>query len=172
MARGAMLSGPNGGKHMTETQTYKGGCFCGAVQLEVQGQPAAAGICHCESCRKWHSAPVNAWAIWPDAMVKVAAGQDQLVEFNRQGADGPSARVSCKRCGGAVFNRKPKIGMTVVYAMTLDGSGLVFEPSFHCFYGEGVLHIADGLPKFADLPAALGGSGERFDEPAGSGFRR
>lgn len=157
---------------MATTQVFKGGCFCGAVEVAVQGQPIAAGICHCESCRKWHSAPINAWALWPDAAVTVSAGQDQLVEFNRQGADGPSGRSSCKRCGGAVFNRKPKVGMTVVYAMTLDGSGLVFEPTFHCFYGEGVLHMADGLPKFENLPAALGGSGKRCDEPSSTGVRR
>ncbi len=172
MCQGAVLPHPDGGTIMAETQTYKGGCFCGAVEVEVKGQPAAVGICHCESCRKWHSAPVNAWAVWPDAMVKVTAGQDHLLGFNKQGADGPSGRSSCKRCGGAVLNRKPKIGMTVVYAMTLDSSGLMFEPTFRCFYGEGVLHMADGLPKFDDLPAPLGGSGKQCDEPAGTGFRR
>lgn len=157
---------------MSEAETFEGGCFCGAVQVEVHGQPAVAGICHCESCRKWHSAPINAWGIWPDDRVKVTAGRDQIAEFNKQGADGPSGRSSCKRCGGAVFNRKPKVGMTVVYAMTLDGSGLVFEPTFHCFYGEGVIHMADGLPKFEDLPAPLGGSGKQLDEPSSTGVRR
>ena len=24
---------------MSETQTFKGGCFCGAVEIEVQGHP-------------------------------------------------------------------------------------------------------------------------------------
>jgi hypothetical protein len=157
---------------MSESQVFEGACFCGAVRIEVEGSPAAAGICHCESCRQWHSAPVNAWAIWPDANVEVTAGQDQLGEFNKQGPDGPSGRSFCKQCGGAVFNRKPKIGMTVIYAMTLDDSDLVFEPTFHCFYEEGVLHMADGLPKFVDLPAPLGGSGERIDEPSSTGFRR
>lgn len=157
---------------MAEAHVFKGGCFCGAVEVEIDGPPVAAGICHCASCRKWHSAPINTWALWPDASVRVTAGQDRLLEFNRQGADGPSGRSSCQRCGGAVFNRKPHFGMTVVYAMTLDGSGFVFEPTFHCFYGEGVLHMADGLPKFEDLPAALGGSGTQCDEPSSTGVRR
>jgi hypothetical protein len=61
--------------------------------------------------------------------------------------------------------------MTVVYAMTLDGSGFGFAPGFHCYYGEGVLEMADGLPKYADLPSALGGSGRRLDEPAQTTWR-
>jgi hypothetical protein len=27
-------------------KTYKGSCFCGAVQLEVTGEPAGMGYCH------------------------------------------------------------------------------------------------------------------------------
>ena len=46
---------------------YKGSCFCGAVELTVTGEPAAAGFCHCSSCRSWSAAPVNAFSLWkPD----------------------------------------------------------------------------------------------------------
>lgn len=156
---------------MSDSQTFKGQCFCGAVEVEVQGPPVAAAICHCESCRRWHDAPLNTWAIWPADNVRVTVGQDQLVEFNKHGSEGPSVRTFCKRCGSAVLNRKPTYGMTVVYATLLEGSGLRYEPTFHSFYGEGVMHIADGLPKFEDLPAEFGGSGKRLDEPAGTGMR-
>jgi hypothetical protein len=156
---------------MSETNTFKGTCLCGAVEVEVEGPPVAAAICHCESCRRWHTAPLNTWLVWPDAKVSVTAGRDSLARFNRGGTDGPSDRNFCKRCGSAVLNRKPTYGMTVVYATILEKSGLAFQPSFHSFYAEGVMHVADGLPKFADLPAELGGSGKRVDEPARSGMR-
>lgn len=157
---------------MSDAQVFRGGCYCGAVEVEVRGQPVAAAICHCESCRKWHAAPINAWALWPDAAVSVPRGADGLLAFDRQGGGGPSTRTSCARCGGALFNRKPLFGMTVVYAMTLHGSGFVFEPTFHCYYGERVLDVADGLPKFEDLPARLGGSDEQVEEPAATAFLR
>lgn len=156
---------------MPEDAIHRGGCFCGAVQIAVHGPPVAVGICHCESCRRWLAAPVNAWAVWPDAKVEVSAGEDLLLEFNKQGDGGPSGRTSCRRCGGALLNRKRQVGATVVYSMALDGSGLAFEPTFHCYYGEGVLHFADGLPKYAGLPASLGGSDERCDEAKQSGVR-
>lgn len=157
---------------MSDSRPFKGRCFCGAVEVEVQGQPVAAAICHCESCRQWHSAPLNTWAAWPTDKVRVTAGPDQLVEYNKHGPDGPSGRTFCKCCGSAIFNRKPAYGMTVVYATLLEGSGLRYEPTFHSFYGEGVMHVADGLPKFSDLPVELGGSGKRVDEPAHTGMRR
>ena len=61
--------------------------------------------------------------------------------------------------------------MVVVYATVLEGSGLSYEPTFHSFYEEGVMHVADGLPKFADLPAEIGGSGRRLDQPERTGMR-
>jgi hypothetical protein len=44
---------------MSADKTYRGSCFCGAVQFDVGGEPAAAGDCHCDSCRKWSAAPVR-----------------------------------------------------------------------------------------------------------------
>ncbi len=47
----------------TRTMTYKGQCFCGTVQIEVSGTPAAMGYCHCRSCRSWSGGPVNAFTL-------------------------------------------------------------------------------------------------------------
>jgi hypothetical protein len=33
---------------MSNGKTYTGSCFCGAVQLTVNGEPVAMGYCHCE----------------------------------------------------------------------------------------------------------------------------
>lgn len=38
---------------MNSEPTYQGQCFCGAVQFSVNGEPAAMGYCHCQSCRQW-----------------------------------------------------------------------------------------------------------------------
>ena len=36
--------------------THKGECFCGAVHVEVSGEPEVMGYCHCQSCRSWSAA--------------------------------------------------------------------------------------------------------------------
>jgi hypothetical protein len=38
--------------------------------------------------------------------------------------------------------------------------GLAFAPSLHVHYGEKVMAVKDGLPKFKDFPKDFGGSGE------------
>src|SRR5690349_1264276 len=51
------------------TTTYQGACFCGAVHIEIVGEPEAMGYCHCRSCRSWSASPVNAFTLWkPDAV--------------------------------------------------------------------------------------------------------
>ncbi len=148
-----------------EDQSYQGTCYCGAVEVEVQGEPAASAICHCHSCRKWHAAPLNAWSIWPSAKVTISGGATITSD-----TDEASGRVSCAKCGGCVANHKPKANMTVVYPMTLAGSGLAYSPAFHIYYDERVMDVADGLPKYADMPEAFRGSGERVDEPEKTGW--
>ena len=58
-----------------EEKTYEGQCFCGAVTIEVTGEAAGAGYCHCKNCRSWSAGPVNAFTLWPTDAVKVTSGQ-------------------------------------------------------------------------------------------------
>jgi len=31
--------------------THKGSCMCGAVSVEVEGDPQGMAVCHCKMCR-------------------------------------------------------------------------------------------------------------------------
>jgi hypothetical protein len=53
--------------------THHGECFCGAVQVEVTGEPEGMGYCHCSSCRSWSGGPVNAFTLWKPDAVKITA---------------------------------------------------------------------------------------------------
>ena len=63
---------------MTSPKTYDGSCFCGAVQFTVTGAPVSMGYCHCNSCRRWSAAPVNAFTLWQPENVKIAQGEDNI----------------------------------------------------------------------------------------------
>ncbi|MBB3183351.1 hypothetical protein FHR95_000892 [Halomonas fontilapidosi] len=144
---------------MSESKTYHGACFCGAVQLRVTGEPEAMGFCHCEDCRHWSAGPVNAFTLWKPEAVEVVQGADTLGSYQRTPA---SLRQWCRSCGGHVLTEHPGMGLVDVYAAILPG--LTFEPALHVHYQETVLRIADGLPKMRDVPAELGGTGETLDE--------
>ena len=63
---------------MSNGNTYKGSCFCGAVRFAVSGEPAAMGYCHCESCRHWSAGPVNAFTLWKPEALQVTQGADNI----------------------------------------------------------------------------------------------
>lgn len=139
--------------------TYKGSCFCGAVEVEASGEPEAMGYCHCGSCRSWSAGPVNAFTLWKPANVRVTRGQDKLGHFKKTEK---SDRQFCTACGGHVMTDHPGFGLIDVYAATLPG--LTFKPAVHVNYAETVLPMKDGLPKLKDFPAELGGSGQSMKE--------
>jgi len=138
---------------------YEGRCFCGEVEISVTGDAAAMGFCHCESCRHWSAGPINAFSLWPPENVKVVKGAELLETFAKTDA---SHRKWCKNCGGHVMTEHPEMGMVDVYAAILPD--LKFEPEVHVFYGEKVVSVKDGLPKMADVPEEMGGSGNTLPE--------
>lgn len=144
---------------MEQGSSYNGSCFCGEVRFTVTGEPVAMGYCHCESCRSWSAAPVNAFSLWKPEAVRVTRGADLIGTYNKTPH---SYRKWCKTCGGHLFTEHPGMGLTDVYAVVIPG--MEFTPGVHVNYQETVLRITDGLPKLKDVPAEMGGSGEAISE--------
>jgi hypothetical protein len=144
---------------MNSERSYKGNCFCGAVQFTVTGEPAAMGYCHCNSCRHWSAGPVNAFTLWKPGAVTVTQGADMIATYNKTPR---SSRKWCKSCGGHLFTDHPAWNLIDVYAATIPD--LQFKPAVHVHYQESVLRIRDGLPKQKDVPKEMGGSGMLLPE--------
>jgi hypothetical protein len=138
---------------------HRGHCFCGAVEIQVQGTPEGMGYCHCASCRSWSAAPVTAFTLWKPQNVRVTKGAAYIGKFMKTEA---SHRQYCKRCGGHLMTDHPELGLVDVYATTIPT--MRFAPSVHVNYAEAVLPMKDGLPKLRDFPAEMGGSGDVVPE--------
>jgi hypothetical protein len=141
------------------TVSHFGKCFCGAVEIEVTGEPEAMGYCHCQSCRSWSAAPVNPFTLWKPSAVRVKSGASHVATFQKTKF---SRRQYCSKCGGHLMVDHPTIGLVDVYAATIPT--LKFTPGVHINYAETVLPMRDGLPKLKDFPAEFGGSGEAVAE--------
>ena len=99
-----------------------------------------------------------AFTLWKADQVKVTKGQANLGKF--QSSD-MSVRQYCAKCGGHVIVDHPGLGLTDIRAPL---AGLPFRPVVHLNYSETVLRVKDGLPKLADFPAEIGGSGQTLPE--------
>jgi hypothetical protein len=139
--------------------TRSGTCFCGAVEVEVKGDPAAMGYCHCSSCRQWSAGPVNAFTLWSPENVTVTKGKQHVREFHKSAN---SLRKWCGNCGGHLMTEHPQWKLVDVYAAIVPS--VEFKPGVHVNYQETVLRMKDGLPKLRDFPKELGGSGEAVPE--------
>jgi len=143
---------------------YQSSCFCGDVKLTLTGEPEAMAYCHCDSCRRWSAGPVSAFTLWKPENIEITSGKEKIGGFSGNPGSDHETEVShrkwCKSCGGHVLTEHPEMGVTDVPAVVI--SGLSFKPGFHVHYQESVQPISDDLPKFRDLPAEAGGSGEQI----------
>ena len=83
--------------------TRAGGCLCGAVRYEVEGEIAPVQLCHCAQCRKAQGGPFAANAPVATAAFRLLRGEDALREFR---ASPGKRRVFCGTCGGPLFSQR------------------------------------------------------------------
>ena len=141
------------------SKSYPGSCFCGAVQLTVEGDPAGVGFCHCGDCRSWAAAPVNAFSLWKPEQVRVTKGADQIATYKKTDR---SLRKFCKTCGGHLMTEHPHWNLVDVYAATIPS--FEHKAGIHVHYQETVLPMRDGVTKMKDLPKEMGGSGQTLSD--------
>lgn len=80
-------------------ETRRGGCFCGAVQYELNGEVFGARSCHCSRCRKAFSAQANSYAVITPGSLKWLSGEDNLKKYPEEGHEG---RLFCSICGSSL----------------------------------------------------------------------
>jgi hypothetical protein len=140
-------------------ETHKGSCYCGAIEIEVSGEPLDMGYCHCDGCRRYSGAPLSAFTLWKPEQVKITKGADSLGKFK---SSEMSIRRYCSKCGAHVMVDHPTLGLVDIRAGL--PAAVAFKPTVHLNYEDTILRIRDGLPKLKDFPAAIGGSGETLAE--------
>ena len=109
------------------SQTWDGGCLCGAVRFRARGAPKWRIWCHCQSCRKHSGAPASAFAAFDETEVEVTKGE--ITKF----ASSPGMlRGFCSTCGST---------------LTCQGSPTPDELHFHI----GAFDRPEGLAPMAEF---------------------
>ena len=83
------------------TDSAEGGCLCGTVRYRVSGDPVAATLCHCGSCRRASGGTNVAWAVFD---------KDQFEWLSGKPADFSSSPgihwLFCGGCGSLLGYRR------------------------------------------------------------------
>ena len=130
--------------------TRSGGCQCGAVRYEVEGEPVHNAICHCSDCRASAGAPMVAWLAVKEDQFSLKSGE--LATFT--GKTG-SERQFCPRCGTGLFFRNQQFlpGLVDIQAATLDDADKVApEAQVQCAERLPWMTSLDAMPAFERFP--------------------
>jgi hypothetical protein len=76
--------------------TRKATCCCGTCSIEVEGDPALNGICHCRNCKRRTGSAFGWSAYFPDERVVGKSGRFGVYEI---GGTNPQRRWFCAACG-------------------------------------------------------------------------
>jgi hypothetical protein len=133
---------------------FTGGCLCGAVRYEADGDPAMVAVCHCATCQKNTGSSYSINLGMPADAVTIT-GDGKAVYEDRTGASGkPFHRTFCARCGSPIAGHGDAYpGIVFLKGGTLDDPSVV-TPSVHiwCVEKQPWVVIEEGVRQVARSP--------------------
>lgn len=113
------------------TIRYEGGCLCGQLRYEAQGEPLFAGYCFCADCRKASGSGFIPFMGFAASSVSFSGETTQFKSPAFRG--GESVRNFCPSCGGLVFGGIAGVDeQHTIYAGSLDDAS-AFHPQVAIF---------------------------------------
>ncbi|KAF2816558.1 uncharacterized protein BDZ99DRAFT_377126 [Mytilinidion resinicola] len=136
---------------------YDANCHCGKVKYELSRQePLDSKLCHCSTCQRQHAAPFQWAAIFHKEDINFLQGHHDL-EWYDPTAKSIEHKLPCKvRCS---FCHSPIMdegrNMILLFPSLVNFKSKedreLFKPRCHMFYGQRVMDIPDGLPKWTGI---------------------
>ena len=129
-----------------------GGCLCGEVRYELEGEPIFQGHCHCVDCQKATGTGHVSVLALPADCVRVTGKTSSYAVVADSGQ--PYTRYRCAKCGSLVYGEPAAMpGVRTVTAGTLDDVSL-FRPEVVVYVKDRPAwdRIDSGLPEFDGMP--------------------
>ena len=111
---------------------YEGGCYCGAVRYQAEGEPMLKGECFCRECQYLTGGSSNLVMGMPSSGFVFTKGKP--ASYTRTDLDAPVTRDFCSNCGTHLLSRPPGMPDAVlIKAGTLDDPALFGGPQMVIF---------------------------------------
>ena len=130
-----------------------GGCYCGAVRYEVDGEPMARGQCHCIECQKIAGGAPNYFMVVPAQGFRYVKGEPS--RYARPDLERPVTREFCAACGTHLTTRSKNVPNGVILKVGgLDDPAIFRGPQMVLYTSEAqAFHpIPQGVPAFERFP--------------------
>jgi hypothetical protein len=127
-----------------------GGCHCGAIRYEAEGEALTHALCHCKDCQRHAGAPMVGWTMYPQNAVKVTSGEPKLYESSEHGR-----RYFCPNCGTGLFYTNGHVmpGIIDIQSATYDDPNAI-PARMHIQVADRIawMQRAHELPAFDRFP--------------------
>ena len=131
--------------------SISGGCHCGAIRYQAEGEAITHALCHCADCRRHAGAPMVGWTMYPENAVKVTKGTPKIYKSSEHGR-----RYFCGDCGTGLLyvNAQALPGLIDVQSGTYDDPAAV-PAQCHIQVAERIswMKQAHELPQFERFPS-------------------
>ena len=130
-----------------------GGCLCGAIRYEINGEPFRTANCHCDDCRKATGSAYATILFFKEEQIKILQGTPKTFEHL---ADSKNTMIKefCSNCGSQVFGSGAMFpGVKDVTVGSIDDASFV-KPEVNLYTDHALIcsHIDDEIDNFPGMP--------------------
>ncbi|HEY9235058.1 MULTISPECIES: GFA family protein [Phenylobacterium] len=121
---------------------HTGGCLCGEVRYEAEGEPINVRVCHCRLCQRAIGAAFNARALFSIDKVRLSGAV-----ASAHSSPGVK-RGFCAKCGTTLYSMREDKGVMGLTFGSLDEPDRL-APTEHIWTSskQAWLELDDGLPQ-------------------------
>ena len=131
----------------------EGGCYCGAIRYEIDGDAKFKAECHCRECQYISGGGPNVIMGIPAAHFRYTKGEPAT--FTRDDIDNAVTREFCGKCGTPIATRSPGMpGVVILKVGSLDNPAAFGMPQIATYMCDAQpFHaVPEGVAQFDKLP--------------------
>jgi len=132
---------------------FTGGCYCGKVRYEAEGEPVLRGLCHCRECQYISGGAANVALGMPVSGFHYTKGEPKI--FERADLEQPVKRQFCPDCGTSLASLPPALADIIVLKVgTLDDPASYGTPdiAMYCIEKQDFHYLPENMPQFDRFP--------------------
>ena len=130
----------------------KGGCYCGSIRYEFEGDVTATFQCHCRECQYFTGGHASAAYVLPQDKFTFVKGSP--AKFCRSDLQEPIERLFCADCGTQLVAISPKRPSSFILKVGTTDDPENWTPQFALFTCDKQPYqtLPDSVPSFEKRP--------------------